>query len=113
MSIKNAILLGLLVPLIGCVVHHSGRHYPRTTHTTVTADASWHDVRWVIWNEYYGCDTATVRYIDTLGIHDDDIFFLLQLSRHLHIPFRDCVGIYRRHHGDLYLVSNHYHVPVG
>lgn len=89
---KRLLVAGLvgMFALPGCVVaveHREHRYHPPPPPPPPPAAVTveWHDSRAVVLREYYDCDWDTVGafeyYEDTCGIPEDDLFFLLHVSR--------------------------------
>jgi hypothetical protein len=105
---KRMMLVALVVALVGpgCIVAVESRP-PRTYSPPpqpppppppAQVTVEWHDARTVVLREYYECDWDSVGafeyYEDTCGIPEDDLFFLLHVSRITGSPFHEVVFTY-------------------
>ncbi|HEU4338901.1 MAG TPA: hypothetical protein VFS19_02435 [Planctomycetota bacterium] len=125
-----ALVASLALP--GCIVAVEGRTHrtynppPPPPPPPAEVTVEWNDARTVVLREYYHCDWDTVgafEYYETdCGIPEDDLFFLLHISRvsgrnfhevcftyqHRNRVLWDVVLHYRINHWDLYI-----DLPVG
>lgn len=113
---KRSVLAALAAGLLsGCVVHVEDRRPrpvppppppPPAPAVSVVYTCTWHDVRYVIWREYFGCDDYEIYFCESLwGYDDDDLLVLLYISRVRRVPLRVVVYEYDRHHRDLFAVA--------
>src|SRR5688572_4862117 len=98
-----ALVTTFLIP--GCVVAVESRHPrhsppppPPPPPPPAQVTVEWHDSRTVVLREYYDCDWDTVGafeyYEDVCGIPEDDLFFLLHVSRVGNRSFHEVVYTY-------------------
>ncbi|HTF58095.1 MAG TPA: hypothetical protein VK661_12760, partial [Planctomycetota bacterium] len=107
---KRLILVAVLgaVALPGCIVAVERRDPPPRYNTPppppppppAVVEVQWNDCRTVILREYYDCDYDTVGtfdyYEDRCGVPEDDLFFLLHISRNCGANFHEVVFHYNR-----------------
>lgn len=92
----RALIVTLLaLPLLGCIMVVEDRQpEPAPQYMAVDDD----EVRFVIYREYYGCGHAEIAYMRHYrlyyGYDDCDLWFLLFLSRHLHLDFHIVIRRY-------------------
>ncbi len=102
-----------LLALAGCVVHRDRPHRhpppsspPPARQVTVVRAASWHDVRFVLWAEYFDCSEDEIGYCESLRGYDDaDVFVMLYIARCRRVPVRTVVLEYDRCGRSLWTVS--------
>jgi len=109
---RTLLILAVAIPILGgCfVVVDDHRPPPSHARTAVVAyNSSWHDLRYVVWREYYDCDDYDIYYCESLyGYDEDDLLVLLFISRFCHLPIRTVVYQYDHHHRDLFSVALYY-----